>query len=106
MWGAALCTRLRNFGLREIAGLILLALPLAACNPDSPMLDRVPEPLVTSVKIGEYQNIRFDADDPSSLHALAEERISEVKTAYGANKLKGRSVNLNYLSLSGGVSVT
>lgn len=82
--------------------LVLLAAPLAACNPDSLALDRVPEPLVTSVKIGEFQNIRFDADDNASLHALAEERVSEVREAHGAGSLKGRNVDINYLSLSGG----
>ncbi len=87
---------------REIVGLVVLAVPLAACNPDSPMLDRVPEPLVDSVRIGDFKNIRFDAEDPASLHALAEERISEIREAYGAGSLRGRSIDINYLSLSGG----
>jgi hypothetical protein len=91
-----------RFGLRKAAGVILLAAPLAACNPDTAMLDRVPEPLITSVKVGEYHNIRYDAADTASLHALAEERISEIRQAHGGGSLRGKSVDINYLSLSGG----
>jgi hypothetical protein len=86
---------------RAAAGLILIAAPLAACNPDTAMLERVPEPLVASVRVGDYHNIRFDASDAASLRALANERISEVRRIYG-DKLKGRSIDINYLSLSGG----
>jgi hypothetical protein len=95
----------RRLGLTRLAGLIAVvsvACPLAACNPDSPIVDRVPEQLVTNVKIGEFQNIRFDADDPASLHALAEERVSEIRESHGGASLRGQSVNLTYLSLSGG----
>ena len=94
--------RFRFNRLREIAGLMCLAAPLAACNPDTAMLDRVPEPLVTSVKVGEYHNIRFDASDPASLHALADERIGEIRQAHPGQSLRGKSVDINYLSLSGG----
>jgi hypothetical protein len=82
--------------------LMLLAAPLAACNSESPMLDRVPEPLVSSVRVGEYRNIRFDAADPASLHALAQERVNEIKEAHRGELLRAKRVDINYLSLSGG----
>jgi predicted patatin/cPLA2 family phospholipase len=89
-------------GCFNIVFSVVLATCLSACNTDSEWLNRIPEPLVSHVTVGEFQNIRFDADNPASLHALAEERIHEIREAYGDKSLKGRKVDINYLSLSGG----
>ena len=51
-----------------------------------------------------YRKIRFYSDDSASLHALAKDRIDDVRRAYAGRSLKGVKVEINYLSISGGGS--
>jgi Patatin-like phospholipase len=88
---------------KPILSLIALvgALGLSACASTESLTDRVPEALVSQVRVDGYSRIRFYADDTVSLNAAAAQRIAEAKRFYGAT-LKGRAIELNYLSLSGG----
>ena len=87
-------------------GLILATLCCAifmgSCGSLSVISERVPEYLARQAAVGEYRNIRFYSDDIDSLKALAQDRIHDLQQAYAGQSFKGRSVNLNYLSISGG----
>lgn len=86
--------------------LVLLCSTLFAgsCASLSNVSERVPENLARRAAVGEYRNIRFYSDDLDSLKALAKDRIRDLRQAHAGQPLKGRSVNLNYLSISGGGS--
>jgi hypothetical protein len=87
-------------------GLILATLCCAtfmgSCGSLSVVCEPVPEYLARQAAVGEYRNIRFYSDDIDSLKALAQDRIHDLQQAYAGQSFKGRSVNLNYLSISGG----
>jgi hypothetical protein len=78
------------------------AMLLGSCTGPGSISDRVPENLARQAIVGEYRNIRFYSDDIDSLKALAQDRVRDVQQAYAGQSYKGRPVNLNYLSISGG----
>jgi hypothetical protein len=98
------CVTMRGGRLRQLLRIIasVSSLAVAGCSTLDQVLDRLPESLVASATVGEYRNIRFYSDDTKSLHAIAEDRIREVRRLYAGRSLVGRVVDLNYLSISGG----
>ena len=88
--------------LRLAALAVVCVLALSGCLATDVSEERVPESLVKQTTVGEYNNIRFYSSDLESLHELADQRISEIRRAYPGQDLRGRVVEVNYLSLSGG----
>ena len=78
------------------------SLALAGCLSTVAEDDPVPEDLVKRTTVREYQKMQFYSSDLESLHELAEDRINQIKRAHPGQDLKGRVVEFNYLSLSGG----
>ena len=79
-------------------------LVLGGCLPTEPGGERVPEALVLAADVSGYQNIRFYSSDLDSLRDFAEDRVTEIRRTHPGVDFRGRSVELNYLSLSGGGS--
>jgi hypothetical protein len=79
-------------------------LVLGGCLPTEPGVERVPEALVLAADVSGYENIRFYSSDLDSLRDFALDRVAEIRRAHPGVDFRGRSVELNYLSLSGGGS--
>jgi predicted acylesterase/phospholipase RssA len=93
-------------GCVKRALLAALCFPLisAACTTIGDLSSRVPESESHRAVVGGYSNIRFYADDIASLQSLSQDRIRDVRTAFAGKTVKGRNVDLHYLSISGGGS--
>jgi hypothetical protein len=92
---------------REMTAISLCAvclLALEGCLPSEPNAERVPEGLVLAADVSGYEKIRFYSSDLDSLGDLAKDRAAEIRRAHPGVDFRGESVELNYLSLSGGGS--
>lgn len=68
------------------------------------VLTPVPQDQVGDARIDPFKDIRFWADEPAAAYAAIEEkRVAKVRAAYG-DSLRGKTVPLNYLCISGGGS--
>jgi hypothetical protein len=90
----------RHLAIFSIAAVCLTT--LGGCYPTDTRFGPVPENLTLQATVEGYHSIRLYSSDFESGHKLAEDAVKLVKEAYPGQDLKGRSVQLNYLSLSGG----
>jgi hypothetical protein len=85
--------------LRLLAGLMLAVL-VGGCASGVGLREPVPEPLVEAAHIENLERVRFWGDTaPEFLNA---ERVAQIQGYYGASTLRGRRVEIESLSLSGG----
>jgi len=75
---------------------------LAGCYAMDPGLAPVPQDLIDQANVEGYRNIRFYSSEAPDLRRLAAVGIHAAELAYPDQHLKGRRVDINYLSLSGG----
>jgi hypothetical protein len=87
---------------RVFAGLTLLLLT-GACASDDLLRDPVPKGLVDQASVDNLERVRFWGDmPPGAYQFLTDERIVQLREYYSASGLKGRKVEIESLSLSGG----
>ncbi len=87
---------------RACAGLAL-ALMMSACASSDLLRDPVPEGLVNRALVDNLEGIRYWGDaPPGTYRSIAEERITQLQKKYGASGLKGKRMDIESLSLSGG----
>jgi hypothetical protein len=82
----------------------VLSLLVAGCLPTGDMRDPVPEPLATQAAVEGYGKIRYYSDDTIAMRALAQARIAQIRQRFGNVSLKGRKIDITFLSVSGGGS--
>lgn len=81
----------------------MLAMMTGACASGDLLRDPVPEGLVNRAVVDNLEGVRYWGDAPPGRYrSLADERIAQLRKQYGAAGLKGRRVDIESLSLSGG----
>ena len=90
--------------LRWVKPLLTVAcfMALAGCYATDPGLTPVPRDLIDQSGVEGYHNIRFYSSEAPDLRRLAAVGIHAAELAHPGQNLKGRRVDINYLSLSGG----
>lgn len=74
-----------------------------ACASSGILRDPVPEGLVNKAMVDNLAGVRYWGDaPPSKYRPLADERIARLNRQYGVSGLKGKKVEIESLSLSGG----
>lgn len=87
---------------RFCAGLMLVLLT-GACTSRDLLRDPVPEGLVNRAVVDNLEGIRYWGDaSPGTYRSIAEGRIAQLQSQHGASALKGRRMEIESLSLSGG----
>jgi predicted patatin/cPLA2 family phospholipase len=76
---------------------------ISACTSSDLLRDPVPEGLVNRAVVDNLEGIRYWGDAPAGTYrSIAEARIAQLQRQYGASALKGKRMNIESLSLSGG----
>jgi hypothetical protein len=78
----------------------MLALAVAGCGSARLLHEPVPKNLVETAQVENLERVRFWGD--SAPNFLSEERVQQIRAYYGAANLRGRHVEIETLSLSGG----
>lgn len=82
------------------AALVMMA---GACTSSDALRDPVPMGLVDQATVDNLKGIRFWGDaPPGTYRPFAEARIAQLQKKYGISGLKGKKVEVESLSLSGG----
>jgi len=90
--------------LRILVGLTLSIL-IGGCASDNLLRDPVPQGLVNVAQVDNLDHVRFWGDiPPGGYEFVTDRRVAQLKAYYGVPELKGRKVEINSLSLSGGGS--
>jgi len=87
---------------RACAGVVLLLLT-GGCASSDLLREPVPERLVNQAVVDNLEGIRYWGDAPAGKYrSITEARIAQLREKYGAAGLKGKRVEIESLSLSGG----
>jgi Patatin-like phospholipase len=87
---------------RACAGVALVMIT-SACASGGILRDPVPEALVNRATVDNLEGIRYWGDaPPGTYQRIAEARIAQLQKQYGVSSLRGKRVEIEALSLSGG----
>ena len=86
--------------LSRLMGGFVLVLCIVGCTSTTPRHDPIPKNLIEAAHLPNLKHVRF-WDDTSSNYSN-DERIALIRAHYGAGYFRGRHVEIEALSLSGG----
>ena len=86
--------------LSRLMGGFVLVLLIVGCTSTTPLHDPIPKNLIEAAHLPNLKHVRF-WDDTSSNYS-SDERIALIRAHYGAGYFRGRHVEIEALSLSGG----
>lgn len=82
---------------------VALAMMMSACASSDLLRDPVPEGLVNRALVDNLEGLRYWGDaPPGTYRSIAEARIAQLQKKYGASGLRGKRMDIESLSLSGG----